>query len=58
MGNDGAGEVTKVAQDVTNFQVGDRIVFQGISPSPNGRKGTFQQYCVVSAVNAAKVKFT
>ncbi|EMD38824.1 hypothetical protein CERSUDRAFT_72108 [Gelatoporia subvermispora B] len=59
LGTDAAGEVTKVAPDVTKYKVGDRIIYQGQYNSQgdpsNGDKATFQQYGVADADLAAKI---
>ncbi|KAH9921197.1 GroES-like protein [Epithele typhae] len=51
-GTDGAGVVAEVGAEVTTLAKGDRIVFQGWFANP---WATFQEYCVVPAVFAAKL---
>lgn len=54
LGWDAAGEVTKVAPDVKDYQIGDRVSFEGTGGDTS--KGTFQQYAVVDARHSYKVK--
>ncbi|OCH84056.1 GroES-like protein, partial [Obba rivulosa] len=62
LGTDAAGEVTKVAPDVTKFKVGDRIIYQGQyncqGDISNGDKATFQQYGLADVDLAAKIPDT
>ncbi|CDO74508.1 hypothetical protein BN946_scf184979.g63 [Trametes cinnabarina] len=51
-GTDGAGEVVEAGEDVTNLQVGDKILFQGWFANPYA---TLQQFCVVKAEFAARI---
>ncbi|KZT19489.1 medium-chain dehydrogenase/reductase like protein [Neolentinus lepideus HHB14362 ss-1] len=59
LGTDAAGEVTRLGSNVTNFRVGDRIIFQGQyncqGDTSNGDKATFQQYCLADADLACKI---
>lgn len=48
LGNDGAGIVTEVASDVTNFQVGDRVVVHPIA-------GTYGEEIVLPTSKAVKI---
>lgn len=47
LGSDAAGEIAAVGPDVTGFQPGDRVFFQGIIG--NYDASTFQQYCKLPA---------
>ncbi|EPQ52852.1 GroES-like protein, partial [Gloeophyllum trabeum ATCC 11539] len=59
LGTDAAGEVTKVGGNVSNFRIGDRILFQGQyncqGDYSNGDKATFQQFCLTDADLASKI---
>ncbi|MBO0482792.1 quinone oxidoreductase family protein [Candidatus Enterococcus courvalinii] len=48
LGNDGAGVITEVASDVTNFAVGDRVVVHAVG-------GTYGEEIVVPAKKVAKL---
>ncbi|TCD60662.1 hypothetical protein EIP91_009722 [Steccherinum ochraceum] len=52
LGSDAAGVVVAVGEGVTNFAVGDRVVYQGFFTN---RLATFKQYSVVPAEIVAKV---
>lgn len=52
IGNDASGVVKKLGADVTNVDVGDRVVFQGFY---DNRHATFQQYTIAPADRVAKV---
>ncbi|KAJ3541735.1 hypothetical protein NM208_g4468 [Fusarium decemcellulare] len=43
LGSDAAGEIAELGPDVSGFEVGDRVFFQGIIGSIDST--TFQQYC-------------
>ncbi|KAJ3011019.1 hypothetical protein HKX48_007065 [Thoreauomyces humboldtii] len=48
LGSDAAGTIAALGPDVSDFQVGDRVFFQGIIPEYDSC--TFQQYCKMPAV--------
>lgn len=52
LGADGAGIVSKLGDGVTNFTVGDKVVFEG---KHDNHHATFQQYTIVPAEIVAKV---
>ena len=60
LGSSGAGLVEEVGSDVTNLQVGDRVVFDtkayvDVDGEVNRRQGTWQQLVISRADTAAKV---
>lgn len=52
LGSDGAGEIVSVGDAVKNFEVGNRVFWQGILGQPDNC--TFQQYCKMPAVLVGK----
>lgn len=52
LGSDAAGSIAAVGPDVTGFEVGERVFFQGIIA--NYDSSTFQQYCKMPAALVAK----
>ncbi|KAK7733105.1 hypothetical protein SLS53_008293 [Cytospora paraplurivora] len=52
LGSDAAGEIAAVGPDVTGFEVGERVFFQGIIS--NYDASTFQQYAKIPAALVAK----
>ncbi|KAG6845254.1 hypothetical protein H0H87_011989 [Tephrocybe sp. NHM501043] len=52
LGTDTAGTVVEVGQGVTNFSVGDRVVYQG---SWANDRASYQQFNLASAVTTAKI---
>jgi len=52
LGFDGAGIVEAVAEDVTDFSVGDQVYFV---PAIFNGEGTYAEYCVVDAALAAPI---
>lgn len=61
LGSSGAGLVEEVGSDVTNLQIGDRVVFDtrayvDVDGEVNKRQGTWQELVISSADTAAKVR--
>jgi NADPH:quinone reductase-like Zn-dependent oxidoreductase len=59
LGTSGAGTVAVVGEGVSEFTVGDRVVFDTralVKPETNDREGTWQRFVVVSSKTAAKVR--
>ncbi|KAI0628914.1 GroES-like protein [Trametes polyzona] len=52
-GLDGSGVVAAVGQDVTDFKVGDRVVYQGFMF--DSLRTTFQEYTIVASFSVAKL---
>lgn len=48
LGNEGAGEVIEVGEEVTEFSVGDRVAYTGVL-------GSFAEHAVVPALRAVKI---
>ncbi|KAJ7910587.1 chaperonin 10-like protein [Mycena leptocephala] len=59
LGVDAAGEITKIGSDVTNFNVGDRVIFHCTPNAPedvgSGDRGAFQQYALADVRRTAKI---
>lgn len=58
LGTSGAGTVEVVGEGVSEFTVGERVVFDTralVKPETNSREGTWQRFVVVSSKTAAKV---
>jgi len=59
LGNDAAGEVTKISPGETKFKVGDRVTFMCTSNFPrgvgDGERGAFQQYALADIRVTAKI---
>ncbi|KAJ7777417.1 chaperonin 10-like protein [Mycena metata] len=54
-GSEGAGTVVEVGEDVTGFEKGDRVLFQGKAGWFNASRNTFQEYALVDADLTAKL---
>lgn len=58
LGSSGAGVIEKLGSKVTDFQVGDRVVFDTkayVDPKLNKQQGTWQQLVLCSTDTVAKV---
>jgi NADPH:quinone reductase-like Zn-dependent oxidoreductase len=58
MGNDLAGQVVEIGEEVTGFKLGDRVLAHAISMDPTinkSSKGAFQEYTVVYANLASPI---
>ncbi|CAE7124709.1 unnamed protein product [Rhizoctonia solani] len=53
LGTDGAGVIEAVGSEVDNFEVGDKVFFQGFYQDAD--ETTFQQYCIVETDIISKI---